>query len=443
MRYNPAISYGVSQRLAVFLVLIVSTSCGGSLLGFGATPAEAARHAGDSFESHALRFDDVVRDTKFSEARNKLSRYALTPSRVYNDSSVWNHISDQDSSRELTLAGGYDQVRGGYTFRAHTNPEVPKELADARHGMRLALRPDGSYSWDTSVDHAIGTMPSAAAGRALALIFASAEGSLARDLRAEATRAFPRSARALGRLFMLDSAHATPVADGSTATSIALTWRSDRIRASMPYFAGYVAKYIEPSVYRVTLSDRGGKTYFSVRGNKGVMFVRWRSRAGRLLPLEGGSSPMPDTLRLRLDFNTKYKVFRVGFSEMLADFIIQRGDRTIAWMMRFKQEPKWQLPLFTETLIRSPLRRPFQGRGSEFYLALRDAAGPQTLLVRRTHTEVKESAILRWMGSLGATAMSDFQGRAEAEENRFLNEAFTALREDGQAALGAPQTRTP
>lgn len=440
---DPAISYDVLRKPVGLLVLLAAPACKGSLVGFGATSADAARHAGEALESHALRFDDVVRDTKFSEARIKLSRYALTPSRIYSDSSVWNHISARDSSRELTLAGGYDQVRGGYTFRAHPNPEVPNELADARHSMRLALRSDAAYSWDTSVDHAIGSMPAATAGRALALILASAEGQSPRDLRAESVQTFSRSARALGRLFVMDSARSVPLADGSSWTSIALTWRSAKIRPAMPHFAAYVAKYIEPSVYRVTLSDRSGNTYFSVRGDKGAMLVRWRSRGGRLLPLEGGTTAMPDTLRLRLDFNTKYKVFRVGFAELWADFSIQRGDHSIAWMMRFRQEPKWQLPLFTETLIRSPLRRPFQGRGSELYLAVRDDVGPQTLLVRRTHTEVKESAILRWMGTLGATAMGDFQGRAEAEENRFLNEVFTALQEDGQAALGVTQTRTP
>jgi hypothetical protein len=426
----------VLRKPAVFLAMLAASSCKGSLLGFGATPADAVRHASDTFESHALRFDDVVRDTKFSDARTKLSRYALTPSKIYNDSSIWNHMSERDSSRVLTLAGGYDQVRGGYTFRAHTNPDVPNELADARHNMRLAMRSDGAYSWDTSVDHSIGTMPAATVGRALSLLFASAEVQRARDLHSESVQAFPRSARALGRLFILDSARSTPLADGSSTSSIAVRWSSATIRGTMPHFAAYVAKYIEPSVYHVTLSDKYGQTYFNARGDKGRMFVRWRSRAGRLLPLETGSGAMPDTLRLRMDFNTKYKMFRVGFAELYSDFIIQRSEQSIAWLMRFKQEPKWQLPLFTETLIRSPLRRPFQGRGSELYLGVRDDAGSQTLLVRRVHTEVKESAILRWMGALGATAMSDFQGRAEAEENRFLNEAFAALRTDSQASLG-------
>ena len=77
------------------------------------------------------------------------------------------------------------------------------------------------------------------------------------------------------------------------------------------------------------------------------------------------------------------------------------------------------------------------------YIALEDGAGLQTLLVRRTRLEVKESAILRWMGSLGATAMSDFQGRTEAEENRFLHDAFAALRSDLQDVLPAREETPP
>ncbi|MGH8311436.1 MAG: hypothetical protein ACRETX_16785, partial [Steroidobacteraceae bacterium] len=341
--------------------------------------------------------------------------------------------------------GTYDDVRGGYTFRAAAPPSAPNALGDSRHMMRLELEADGAYAWDTSVDQTIGTMPATYAGRALSSIIASAESPTARDLRSESVLAFPRTARALGRLFSIDSARSIPLTDGSSATSLAVRWHSDRIRGTMPNFAAYVAKYIEPSTYGITLSDRRGQTYLQVRGAKGALLVRWRSRGGRLLPLEGGSGAMPDTMRIRLDFNAKYKVFRVGFAELIGDFIVQRGAHSAAWMLRFRQEPKWQLPLFTETLIRTPLRRPFQGRGSELYLALRDDVGPQTLLVRTTHTEVKESAILRWMGSLGATAMSDFQGRAEAEENRFLSEAFTALRADVHDVLGGitPKEASP
>lgn len=425
----------------VAVIALTASGCRSSLLGFGATPPEALRHISDALVAHAQRFDDVVRDTKFTNARTKISAFALTPSRIFSDSSVWTEMSARDSSRSVTVAGTYDAARGGYTFRATTAVSVPDALAESRHVMRLQLKPDDAYSWDTSVDHAIGKMPAAMVGRAITMLLASAESPTARDLRSESGQAFPRTARALGRLFSIDSARATHLADGSSSTSLAVQWRSARIRGTMPHFASYVAKYIEPSDYRITLQDRRGQTYFLAQGDKGRLLVRWRSRAGRLLPLNGSAGSMPDTLRLRLDFNTKYKMFRVGFSDMTADFIVQRGPHVAAWMMRFRQEPKWRLPLFTETLIRTPLKRPFQGRGSELYLAVRDDAGPQTLVVRQTHTEVKESAIVRWIGSLGATAMSDFQGRAEAEENRFLNEAFAALRADAQEVLVPGATR--
>lgn len=417
------------------LLTLAPLGCKTSFLGFGTTPAEALRNASDGLTSHALRFDDVVRDTKFTNSRSLISRHALTPSRIYADTAVWNEMNDRDSSRSITIAGNFDHQRGGYTFRASPSLGTPNTLGDSRHVMRLSLGADGAYAWDTSVEHAIGALPARFAGRAIAGFLESAESSVTRDLRSESVAAFPRTARALGRLFSLDSARASSMPDGSTTVSIAIRWHSSGIRPTMPNFASYVAKYIEPSRYFIALTDVRGLTFFQVRGDRGLMRVRWRSKDGKLLPLDGGSTAMPDTLRIRMDFNTKYKVFRVGFAELVGDFIIQRREQQIGWMMRFQQEPKWQLPLFTETLIRSPLRRPFQGRGSEMYLGLDDNPG-QTLLVRRVHTEVKESAIVRWLGGLGATAMSDFQGRTEAEENRFLNEAFVALRADAQEVLG-------
>ena len=48
---------------------------------------------------------------------------------------------------------------------------------------------------------------------------------------------------------------------------------------------------------------------------------------------------------------------------------------------------------------------------------------------------VEESAIVRWLGGLGASAMGDFAGRAEAEENRFTAEALQALRADVRAMV--------
>jgi hypothetical protein len=139
---------------------------------------------------------------------------------------------------------------------------------------------------------------------------------------------------------------------------------------------------------------------------------------------------MPDSLRVRIDFSAKFKIFRVGFTNLVGDFTIERSEHQRGWMMRFRREPEWDFPLAADRLIRSPLRRPFEGRGSELRLAVRDDLGRQAMSVRQVRTAVKESAIMRWLGGLGDTAFGDFEGTSEAEENRFLAELFGALRED-------------
>ncbi len=88
---------------------------------------------------------------------------------------------------------------------------------------------------------------------------------------------------------------------------------------------------------------------------------------------------------------------------------------------------------------RAALRRPFEGGGTVLRITLRDGAGAQTHLTRELRTTVKESAIVRWMGSLGFTAMSDYAGKTEEEENRFLAEAFDALRLDLRGLLANAQ----
>jgi len=77
----------------------------------------------------------------------------------------------------------------------------------------------------------------------------------------------------------------------------------------------------------------------------------------------------------------------------------------------------------------APLRRPFQGRGAELSLGVREESS-LTLSERHTRFVVNESAIMRWLGRLGASAFGDFSGRTELEENLFLYETFEALRKD-------------
>ena len=105
--------------------------------------------------------------------------------------------------------------------------------------------------------------------------------------------------------------------------------------------------------------------------------------------------------------------------------------------MRFRHEPDWHFPLAVNTFIRTSLRHPFLGDGITLRVSVRDNVGAQSLLSREAALAVQESAIVRWLGGLGNSAMSDFAGRAEAEENRYVFEILSALRADFVSALSA------
>ena len=158
--------------------------------------------------------------------------------------------------------------------------------------------------------------------------------------------------------------------------------------------------------------------------------MRVRSHGHRLVSLAGAPLVMPDSLKLTMDVSMKYKAFRIGFRNLVGDFTIERTPNRRAWMMRFQKEPAWQFPLAVDKLIKVPLRRPFAGRGAELSLGVRDDRGPQTISDRYGRVVVNESAIMRWLGRLGASAFGDFSGRTELEENLFLYELFDALRRD-------------
>jgi len=153
-------------------------------------------------------------------------------------------------------------------------------------------------------------------------------------------------------------------------------------------------------------------------------------------------------MELRVDFTTRMKLFTVGVQNLLMQFVITETPHERAWTMIGRREPDWRLPLVSEHLLRTPLRRPFQGEGVIFHIGVRDSAEAQTLLERRAHLTVQESAILHFLNSLGSRAMSDLADRTEREEEQFLHEVFSALEADvhqlapslGSAPLAAPDS---
>jgi hypothetical protein len=174
--------------------------------------------------------------------------------------------------------------------------------------------------------------------------------------------------------------------------------------------------------------------------------IHYRAGEGRLVPLFGAARQRPDTLELHVDFTTKLKLFTVGLRNLVTDFIITDTPHERAWTFIARREPEWKLPLITVHLIRTPLRRPFEGTGVIFHVGVRDSAESQTLLERRAHATVQESTILRFLNSLGSGAMSDLADRTEREEEQFLRDVFAGLQADARAlatSLGSAPVAEP
>src|SRR5207247_8141104 len=134
--------------------------------------------------------------------------------------------------------------------------------------------------------------------------------------------------------------------------------------------------------------DRTGAMYFDAVGREQRLTIRYRVREGTLVSYLGPPRLLPDSLRLSSDLSMRVKMFDVGWKNLVTDFLIRRTEHSRTWTMIGQTEPDWQLPLITERLLRTPLRRPFQGEGAMFEIGVVDSGGAQPLLVRRARLEM-------------------------------------------------------
>lgn len=427
LRGLPQLRIMPRRRSLVALAILAVGACRAAVPPWGTSIDAAKRNADNVFAGFAFRFYNVQRDPRFAAARPKMANAALAPSRIFNDTTIWSAMSP-DSVRALYLHA--EMTDRGYLFSARPAAPYPVRLGDERHFMQLTRLERDRYEWITHVDHGIGPVRAGEAATAIGTLLTAFEGRTGPAILADARATFPRTGRHLGQMFTVDSLRSTPLADGSTTFALHLVITPDTVRRRYPYFAAYLDKYVMPSEARMQLVDQGGAQFLDLDLRRGAATVRLRARGGRLVTLAGPPRPITDSLRVRFDFSAKFMMFRVGFTNLIGDFTVERGEHDRAWMLRFRREPEWNFPLATNRLIRSPLRSPFEGRGSELRLAVRDDLGNQAMSVRQARITVKESAIMRWLGGLGSTAFGDFAGRSEAEENRFLMELFGALRLD-------------
>ena len=417
------------------LAVLLLAGCREGYAGFG-EGARARASAEQVFGAFADRHVDLARNPKYEYSRLRITRGALAPSRVFDDTAAWTGISG--SVRVLETFGSLVDAR--YLLAARANAPAPVRPSDARHVTTLSHLGGNEYRWDTTVDFALGTIRPDDAATLVSRLLAGGEGRTEPELHAELAELSPRSSAALGTVFSLDSLRPVHLADGSTLITLGASVHSDLLRRHYPALANYVRKYVDPARYRFVLTDRAGTPYLDVWQRDRVIVLRVRTQGGRLVSLAGSARPLPDSLQLHVDFNVRLKIFRVGFHGLVMDFANgRRGADQRDWTVTARQEPQWDLPLISARLLRAPLRRPFVGEGSLFRIGVRAGEnGSPSVLLRHARLPVQESAILNFLNSLGGTAMDDFGGAVQREENAWLRELFLALREDARAAIPAP-----
>jgi hypothetical protein len=395
-------------------------------------PPNTVANAGQMFEAGAARFAPNVLDPRYATARERIAQSALVPSRIVDDTSIW--TSRPSASTVLLSVSGTLAADGRYHFDTRPTPAPLLRLGDARHTIALERRSDNQFRWNTRADLAMGPITADEFAQVIETLLRTPEGRTERSLRDDYRAAFPRAMAAFGRGFVLDSVAVAPVSMGATGVTLRFAFKPELMKPAFPALAQYVDKYLGPAKYHFVITDRGGAALFDVAGRDRAVTLRYRVAQGKLVSLLGPPRAWPDSLTLLSDVSLKVKIFTVGVHELNTDFVISNTtsgnahERAVTIVAQ--REPKWDLPLITERLIRSPLRHPFEGQGSMFRLSVRDSAGSQSILSRRTRLEVQESAIMRFIGSLASRALGDLDQKVEQEEHRFLREAFIALEAD-------------
>jgi hypothetical protein len=420
-------------RRGVFCLGIVALgACRDSFAALTDGSPRTPSRAEELFAALGARVTEPLRDAKYESARMKIFNAALLPSRVWGDTGVW--TSQTNARRTLLIRGRF--VDGRYRLDAERTVAAPSQSAESRHVIELTRLADGEYAWDTDVPYAIGTTSARQFGRFVGALLASAEGRNEERIRADYRAVVPRMSAVLGQLFTVDSIRTVHHADRSTSATFAVTMNPAGVATRYPNFAQYMRRYVETGRMKFTLTDRTGASYFEVSAINGRMTLKVRTLNGALIAASGPARAIPDSLVLKGEVAMKVRRFTVGFHDYNADFTVIRTDRERAFNIVSRDEPEWTLPLITEHLIRTPLRRPFQGNGAQFRIGVRDSAGAQTILGRQMHLEVQESLILRFIGRLGSIAASDFRGKVEREQHAWLREVFEAavmdLKEGGR-----------
>jgi hypothetical protein len=310
----------------------------------------------------------------------------------------------------------------------HHGVGQPRVPGDARHVMRLQVLGDNEFRWTSLDEVALGPITVADLDRALTAIFVAAEKSDADATRLAARIAFPRASASLARMFVIDSLRTARDSDGATSVVLGLGIRPARAERSFQALGSYARKYWVPLRWRLVVRDSLGARWGDFTKRDSSIVLRFRVKDGSLAPVGARPRRADDVMRLTVDASAKVGPFRVGMRGLEVRTSRTASPTEIGMTFRFLDEPEWQLPPLVARLLRSPLRRPFEGSGALMRYGVRTDTA--STVWRDIDVTVRESAILRFFGRLGGTALSDFRAGAEKEAERLWGETLRGMAKD-------------
>ena len=411
------------------LVLLLSVACRDAVSALGTTPERATTDAATMLNALADRFGMVDLSPEVANGRPRLARYSTTPSRLLDDKDLW--TSRGENERMLEIAGAR---RGGrYTLFHHHAAPAPRVPGEARHIMHLRILGDDEFRWTALDEVALGSITSVELDRALTAIFLAAEQRDGPASRLAARSSFPRASASLSRMFVIDSLRTTRDLDGATSVALGLGLRPGHAEQFFQALGPYARKYWVPIRWRLIVEDSIGARWGELTKRDSSIVLRFRVKDGSLVPVSE-IRRMGPTTRLTVDASVKVGPFRVGVRGL--DIRVSRSTSLtqMAIALSLTEEPEWQFPPLVARLLRSPLRRPFEGSGALLRYGVRtekNASGDTTSIVwRDLDITVHESGILRFFGRLGGTALGDFRAGAEKEAERLWDESLRGLAQD-------------
>src|SRR6476646_1125791 len=184
--------------LAVVAIAALLCGCREAAPAFGPAIPFARQNADEFFYSVGSRFTNIQRPQRILRARAQFGHYALTPSGVYNDTTIWLSIGP-DSARLFGDEGHFSVDRYIVNTALGTGP--PDALTESRETVRLRRLSDNEYEWFTNVEVALGRIGAKNIADVLTAALDAGEGKTSAAIRANYTSSFPHTVAALGRLF--------------------------------------------------------------------------------------------------------------------------------------------------------------------------------------------------------------------------------------------------